>query len=80
MTAKEFFSSLIGLTIEEACKRLGRWWVLDSSRSNWPNGWHGFYRAAGGRVELKTEFKDGRNEVVGESHNLRAEFYQKRDL
>jgi len=33
MTAKEFFSSLIGLTIEEACKRLGCWWVLDSSRS-----------------------------------------------
>lgn len=82
MTVKEFFSSLIGLTIEEASKRLGYWWVCMGNHINaWDRtGNYTFERPAGGWVELNTEFKNGRNEVVSEHHNRMAEFYQKRDL
>lgn len=76
MTPKEFFNSLIGLTIEEACKKLGYWWRLDYCHCNAYCGWYNFDRAAGGRVELRTEH----NKVVSENHNLMAEIYQKRDL
>lgn len=80
MTAQEFFKTLIGLTIEEACKKLGYWWRLDYCHVNSIYGWYHFERAAGGRVELHTEFKEGCNRVVSENHNYMAEIYQKRDL
>lgn len=80
MTAKEFFKSLIGLDISEASKKLGYWWVCNHNWLNWPYGSYSFERAAGGRVELYTEFKGGRNEVVREYHNHMAEIYQKNDL
>lgn len=74
--AAYFFKTLIGLDIEEACKRLGYWWRLDSCHVNSNIGWYAFERAAGGYVELKTE----NNIVKSEHHNRMAEIYQKRDL
>ena len=77
MTAKEFFESLIGLDISEARKRLGFWWSGEYANLSLDgSAYYGFYRSAGGRVELHTE----NNTVVSEHHNAIAEIYQKNDL
>lgn len=58
---KDYFESLIGLGISEACKKLGRWWVLTGPQ--WP--WYTFERV-GSRIELHT---DEKAIVVSEHHN-----------
>ncbi len=74
MTSKEFFESMIGLDISKARERLGYWWVCEYSHlRNDGSAHYGFYRAAGGRIELHTEH----NVVVSEHHNGMAEIYQK---
>lgn len=79
---KAYFDSLVGITIDEACKKLGRWWMCVSCHINAfdGKGWYKFHRAAGGNIELRTEFRDGKNIVVGEEHNACSMVFVKRDL
>ena len=44
---------LLGLTIDEAKKKLGYWWVLADVHVNWPIGWYRFQKV-NKYVELKT--------------------------
>lgn len=75
---KSYFESLLGLTIDDAKKKLGYWWICTSCHLNCytKSGLYGFYRAAGGRIELRTE----NNIVASENHNGMAILYAKRDI
>ena len=74
---KEYFESLIGMTLEDACKKLGSWWMCVSSRPTAPYaGNYCFERSAGAMLELW--IKDGK--VESEQHNGMALLYAKIDI
>lgn len=74
---KEYFESLIGMTLEDACKKLGSWWMCVSSHPTAPYaGNYCFERSAGARLELR--IKDGK--VESEQHNGMALHYAKVDI
>ena len=69
------FSKLIGLTIDEARKKIGYWWVCEHCQVNPPIGFYNFGRSAGARLELRTN----NNVVISEHHNGMAEFYTRHE-
>ena len=70
---KEYFKSLTGLEIREACKKLGFWWRMECGR--WP--YYRFERSAGSILELWT---NENNIVVSECHNGYALIHAKWDI
>jgi len=70
---KNYFDRLIGIDINEACKKLGYWWRC--SFSSWP--YYHFERSAGGRVELRTNEK---NIVESVHYNGYALLFAKIDI
>ena len=73
---KAFFDSLVGMNIDDACKKLGYWWVCINCHVTTTDGWYLFERAAGGRVELHTK----NNIVSSEYHNKNASLFAERDI
>lgn len=47
--------NLLGLTLSEAEKKLGYWWVLDSAYANWPIGMYRYRKAPNKYIELRTD-------------------------
>ena len=62
--------NLLGLTLSEAEKRLGYWWMLESVRVNWPIGWYRFHRAPNKYIELKTDNNNVVTSVLWTRKNL----------
>ena len=72
------YTELVGLTIGEAKRKLGYWWVCTSTNLD-PLvgcGTYCFTRSPGGCVQLTTNRK---NVVISEHHNGYADFLLKRD-
>lgn len=63
------YQKLIGLTIEQAEKKLGDWWIVSSVHANPPIVFFHFERAPCGHLDLRTK----NNVVVSEHHNGYAE-------
>ena len=68
------FGELIGLTIGQAKKKLGYWWMCTNSKAC-PGIASYIFDRNGGRIEVWTE----NNIVTNVYHNSLAEFYAERD-
>lgn len=73
---KAYFDGLVGMNIDDACKKLGHWWVCTNCHVTSDKGWYQFERAIAGHIELRTE----NNIVISEFHNKMAVVYTERDI